>query len=362
MLRNTLFLLCCLAFGMQSAQSVNQLVGDVDGFGIEPNGQVNTNGTPADIDGDGIIENGEFLPDWDRDGRVAVNSLDSFDNRSLAELSATNGAQHTDFSIVGSGAAHNRQFIFNFSVPQPTDVDYGVDHFINFVFGDYDVFPASIVVDGQTISLTLQGGSQDGLVQMASAVVPWSSMLDGQVVITILARNEPYLAFDYALLDTDQIKDTDQDAIPDNIDNCPFDPNFNQEDSDQDGIGDACDDDADNDGITDDLDNCINVFNPDQQDSDSDGLGDVCDSDSDNDGVDNDNDSCPNTSVGPVNPQGCSIEQTCQCDADWKNHGAFMSCVAHESEALVELGIISEEEKDAIVSSKAQTNCGKKRK
>jgi hypothetical protein len=54
-----------------------------------------------------------------------------------------------------------------FAPPGPGDVDYGVDHFINFVFGDYDVFPASITVDGATVNLTRQEGNADGLVQPA---------------------------------------------------------------------------------------------------------------------------------------------------------------------------------------------------
>jgi hypothetical protein len=57
-------------------------------------------------------------------------------------------------------------------------------------------------------------------------------MTDGQVVIIILAPNEPYLAFDYALLDTDQIADCDGDGLPDTPDNCPWLANPDQTDLD----------------------------------------------------------------------------------------------------------------------------------
>jgi len=75
------------------------------------------------------------------------------------------------------------------------------------------------------------------------------------------------------------IIDTDNDGIPDNVDNCSQTSNPNQEDSDNDDIGDACDNDADNDGITDDLDNCPTTHNPNQDDDDIDGIGNVCDDD-----------------------------------------------------------------------------------
>ena len=51
------------------------------------------------------------------------------------------------------------------------------------------------------------------------------------------------------------------------------------------------DSDNDEDGILDTDDNCVAAFNPDQQDTDLDGEGDACDNDDDNDGfIDNDDD------------------------------------------------------------------------
>ncbi len=87
--------------------------------------------------------------------------------------------------------------------------------------------------------------------------------------------------------------DTDNDTIPDVNDNCPINPNTDQLDEDDDGVGDACDDDADNDGIADDIDNCPSDANSNQIDADQDGIGDACDLDADNDGVENEKDNCP---------------------------------------------------------------------
>lgn len=64
---------------------------------------------------------------------------------------------------------------------------------------------------------------------------------------------------------------------------------------------------------------------------------------------------------------GNFIDENCDgdlgsCDPmlDWKNHGQYVRCVAHESDYLVEEGLITQEEADLFVSSAAQSDVGKK--
>ncbi len=91
--------------------------------------------------------------------------------------------------------------------------------------------------------------------------------------------------------------DADGDGIPDDVDECPYDP----------------ENDVDNDGICGDADNCPSTYNPNQTDLDNDGTGHACDTcpsdpyksepgicgcgtpdtDNDSDGTPDCNDTCP---------------------------------------------------------------------
>jgi len=142
--------------------------------------------------------------------------------------------------------------------------------------------------------------------------------------------------------------------------------NAGQEDLDGDGIGDFCDSDLDGDGVGNGADNCPNVANSGQTDFDGDGLGDACDGDVDGDGVGNASDECATTPIGAITDpaHGCSIAQLCPCEGrrgavmPWRNHGKYVSCVAHAADEFANAGLISQTAKNAAVSAAARSSCG----
>jgi hypothetical protein len=158
--------------------------------------------------------------------------------------------------------------------------------------------------------------------------------------------------------------DTDGDGVPDEADSCPG--SDDTVDADLDGLPDGCDvcpldaaNDADADDLCADADNCPLTANADQADFDQDGAGDACDADADGDHVSDTGDRCLFTPVGAVtNANGCALEQVCLCEGPWKNHGAYVRCVAHTAKDFAAEGVLSKAAHGATVAAAAKSPCG----
>jgi hypothetical protein len=94
--------------------------------------------------------------------------------------------------------------------------------------------------------------------------------------------------------------------------------------------------------------------------------------DADRDGICDNVDPCPLVSDAadvcsatppgaPVLANGCAVAQECACTAPWKNHGAYVTCVAHAANELVAAGRITQSQKDSMVAAAGQSSCGVKR-
>ena len=112
-------------------------------------------------------------------------------------------------------------------------------------------------------------------------------------------------------------RDTDGDGQIDDVDNCDFFWNPNQNDSDMDGFGNVCEPDTDLDGWIDDVDTCVFVFDPSNADSDGDGIGNACEFDADGDGVIDDDDLCPgDPDATNGDRDGDGVGDACEADRD----------------------------------------------
>ena len=125
--------------------------------------------------------------------------------------------------------------------------------------------------------------------------------------ILVVKGNGGTFSKSFKITVNDLYEDTDGDDVIDSEDNCPLFANSDQLDSDEDGIGDVCDEDDDNDGVSD-AEDSFPLDKDEWIDTDADGIGNNADEDDDNDGVLDIFDQCPNTTLGVnVDANGCEI-------------------------------------------------------
>jgi hypothetical protein len=122
-----------------------------------------------------------------------------------------------------------------------------------------------------------EGGLSDWLGATVDDVAIYGEALSFEEVESHLAVSEAPQPTIY-LEGPANLADADEDGVPNNADNCPEVANPEQEDSDSNGVGDACEPvaDADEDGVADEVDNCPEDPNPLQEDANKNGIGDAC--------------------------------------------------------------------------------------
>ena len=137
--------------------------------------------------------------------------------------------------------------------------------------------------DGPLADDSLSWSSDVDGVVASGREVALDNLSPGEHTITLTAEDsDGNIGIASITIDISAVQDRDGDGIGDDVDNCPLLYNPDQADVDNDGTGDACDDDdSDGDGYPDYADNCRLTPN-DQTDSDSDGIGDACDPVDDN--------------------------------------------------------------------------------
>jgi hypothetical protein len=87
--------------------------------------------------------------------------------------------------------------------------------------------------------------------------------------------------------------------------------------------------------------------------------GQILPLDHDGDGIIDYFDHCPDSVPGAiVDAAGCSIEQICPCAAPWRNHGAYVSCIADVASDFEAGGLINRQQRNQIVRGAAISACG----
>ncbi|MEM9540272.1 MAG: choice-of-anchor C family protein [Cyanobacteria bacterium P01_E01_bin.42] len=230
-------------------------IGDLDGFGFgKGEGLTAASGGSVNADGKGILSTGDFLPDFNGDGKFSSrDGGDPFDNRSDAEVAGTflTGSGYEDMGSTGSdytdlflGKAFGKKGSSTFGRPFPDGdpktlpnqpgfkfrfkvakdkLPEGTPLFLNTMLGDYDVKPVQVILkkaNGNTVTKEIKvsaKGKSDGQIQASFIRLKFEQVfLDGDkngepgywvgsLDVDFDAPREPSTSFDFSEIGTNKI-------------------------------------------------------------------------------------------------------------------------------------------------------------